>query len=82
MKNDSLFIYTWLGPRPVFPLFFIVLLAFIGGLFSAPYLTSTSQAAAPAPGAEAVVTAYAEVVAQVYEKVLPSVVRLEVIKLW
>jgi S1-C subfamily serine protease len=80
MNEDSLSIYTWLGFRPIFPIFFTALLAFTSGLFSAPYLTSTSQAAAPSLGAEAVVTAYGEVVAQVYEKTLPSVVRLEVIE--
>jgi hypothetical protein len=67
----------------VFPLLFIAILAFGGGLLLAPYLagliqpTTISQATPPLES-EAVVTAYNKALTQVYEKVLPSVVGIEV----
>jgi hypothetical protein len=62
----------------------MVISAFAGGLLAAPHLAGWAQSpstvqAAPALAGEAVVMAYGEVLAQVYEKVLPSVVRVEVI---
>ena len=75
--------YARFSRRSVFILLFIAILAFGGGLLSAPYLaglfqTPTIPQTAPLLEGEAVVTAYGETLTQVYEQVLPSVVRIEV----
>src|SRR5688572_27057225 len=85
MTNEAVSHHAWLNWKSIFLLLLMAISAFAGGLLSAPHLagwaqsTSIVQAAAPPLAGEALVMAYGEVLAQVYEKVLPSVVRVEVI---
>src|SRR5262245_8540204 len=85
MTNEAVSQNLWFSRRSIFLLLLIIVFAFGGGLLAAPHLvgwassTATVQAATPPLAGEAVVVAYSEALAQVYEKVLPSVVRVEVI---
>lgn len=83
MTNAMASCYAWLNWRSILILLLIAILAFAAGLLSAPYLAGlvqpmTISQAAPPLEREAVVTAYGETLTQVYEQVLPSVVRIEV----
>jgi S1-C subfamily serine protease len=78
MKNNVVPHNSVARGRSSLLLFLITFLAFAGGLLSASYLIGLAQSISPSLEGQAVVKAYGEELAGVYEKVLPSVVRIEV----
>ena len=73
MTNEVISHNRWLSRRLILLLLLMIISAFAGGLLAAPHLTdwmpstSTVQAATTPLAGEAVVVAYGEVLARVYE---------------